>query len=135
MRLLFSITTKLTLWRVFTVISDITERKQAEEQFWLVVEASPNAIMLVDPAGQIHLVHRQAEELFGYPRPELLGQSVETLVPVQFRTQPLRDRDAFSTAPSARLMGAGRDLFGLRRDGSQVPVEIGLSPITTSEGF
>jgi PAS domain S-box-containing protein len=113
---------------------DITERKQAEEQFRLVVEAAPNAIILVSPAGQISLINERAEALFGYTREELLGQPIDLLVPPQFRAHHHNYRDAFFSAPTARPMGAGRDLFGLRQDGSQVPVEIGLNPITTTEG-
>jgi PAS domain S-box-containing protein len=117
-----------------TTMLDITERKQAEEQFRLVVEASPNAIILVDLAGSISLVNKRAESLFGYTRQELMGQPVEMLVPQQFRTHHSDYRATFFGSPSARPMGAGRDLFGLRKDGSQVPVEIGLNPITTVEG-
>ncbi|MCL4294638.1 MAG: PAS domain S-box protein [Anaerolineae bacterium] len=116
------------------LLKEVVERKLAEEQFRLVVEASPNAIILVDPAGRIHLVNRQAETLFGYTREELLGQSVELLVPPQIRGQHHHERNIFFSAPQARPMGAGRDLFGWRKDGSPAPLEIGLAPITTSEG-
>ncbi len=110
------------------------ERQRAEAQFQAVVEAAPNAFILVNQQGQIALVNTQAEKLFGYSRQELLGQSIELLVPAAFRAQHHRDRAAFAAAPTARPMGAGRDLFGLRRDGSQAPVEIGLSPLTTAAG-
>lgn len=123
-----------SLQEVIGLAHDITEQKQAEEQFRLVVEASPNAIILVDTAGQINLVNARAETLFGYTRPELLGQPVEMLIPMPLRAEHVRYRDSFLEAPSARPMGAGRDLFGLHQDGSQVPVEIGLNPITTSTG-
>ncbi|HEX9926786.1 MAG TPA: PAS domain S-box protein [Anaerolineae bacterium] len=115
-------------------IRDITERKQAETQFRLALEASPQAIILVSPEGQINLVNAQAETLFGYTRVELLGQPVEMLAPPQVRAHHDHLREAFFAAPSPRPMGAGRDLFGLRKDGSQVPIEIGLNPITTAEG-
>ncbi|MEW5957485.1 MAG: PAS domain S-box protein, partial [Chloroflexota bacterium] len=114
--------------------TDITGRRQVGEQFRLVVEASPSAIILVDTAGKINLVNARAEALFGYTREELLGQSIELLVPPPARDQHRRDRDIFLTTPQARLMGVGRDLFGQRKDGSSVPLEIGLVPITTSEG-
>jgi PAS domain S-box-containing protein len=123
-----------SLQEVIGLAHDITEQKQAEEQFRLVVEASPNAIILVDTAGKINLVNARAETLFGYTRPELLGQPIEMLIPMPFRAEHVRYRDSFLEAPSARPLGAGRDLFGLHRDGSQVPVEIGLNPITTSTG-
>ncbi len=119
---------------VLASIIDITERKRAEQQLRLVVEATPNAIILVSPAGKISLVNRQAEALFGYSREQLLGQLIEMLVPMQFHAHHEQYRDSFFDAPLARPMGAGRDLFGLRQDGSQVPVEIGLNPITTTEG-
>jgi PAS domain S-box-containing protein len=107
--------------------------KQVEEQFRLLVEALPNAIILVDAAGRINLVNARAETLFGYARAELVGRPVEILVPQQFRTHHNEYRTAFFSAPTARPMGAGRDLFGLRKDGRQVPVEIGLNPITIAE--
>jgi PAS domain S-box-containing protein len=115
-------------------VQDITERKQAEEQFRLLVEASPSAIMLINMDHQITLVNARAEALFGYTRQELIGQSVELLVPPQFRAQHRHYRASFFVAPQARSLGVGRDIFGWRKDGSQVPVEIGLTPITTSEG-
>lgn len=119
---------------VLASIIDITERKRAEQQLKLVVEATPNAIILVSPAGKISLVNRQAEALFGYSREQMLGQLIEMLVPMQFRAHHNAYRDSFFDNPDARPMGAGRDLFGLRHDGTQVPVEIGLNPITTTEG-
>jgi PAS domain S-box-containing protein len=115
-------------------IRDLTERRQAEDQFRRVVEAAPNAMILVSPAGQIHLVNARTEALFGYPRSVLLGQSIELLVPPPFHMTHAHQRQAFFAAPEARPMGAGRDLFGLCQDGRQVPVEIGLNPITTSTG-
>jgi PAS domain S-box-containing protein len=119
---------------VLASIIDITERKRAEEQFRLTVEASPSAIILASKAGSISLVNAQTEKLFGYTREELLGQPIEMLVPPHFRTYHSNYRDTFFSTPTVRPMGAGRDLFGLHKDGSQVPVEIGLNPITTSEG-
>jgi PAS domain S-box-containing protein len=115
-------------------IRDITERKRAEEKFRLAIEASPQAIILMNVEGQINLVNAQAEALFGYTRAELLGQSVEMLVPPPFRAHHGQQRDAFFATPTPRPMGVGRDLSGLRKDGSLVPVEIGLNPITTTEG-
>jgi PAS domain S-box-containing protein len=126
--------TGLIWWTARLLQRTDAERKQAEEQFRLVVEGSPNAMILVSAAGQIHLVNAQTEALFGYTQAELLGQPVEMLVPPQFRAYHDRYRDTFFAAPAARPMGAGRDLFGLRKDGSQVPIEIGLNPITTSAG-
>jgi two-component system sensor kinase FixL len=84
--------------------------------------------------GLITLVNTQTEKLFGYDRRELLGRPVEMLVPQRFRPHHGGLRSAFFAAPATRAMGAGRDLFGLRQDGSEVPVEIGLSPIVTADG-
>jgi len=115
--------------RVLASIIDITERKRAEERFRRVVESAPNAIILVDRNGQIVMVNAQTEKLFGYIRQELIGQSVDILVPQRFRGMHAGYRGAFFANPSVRAMGAGRDLFGLRKDGVEIPVEIGLNPI------
>jgi PAS domain S-box-containing protein len=115
-------------------IIDVTERRKSEERFQLVVEAAPNAMIMVGSDGLIALVNTQTEKLFGYERHELLGQPMEMLVPERFRSKHSGHRDAFFVAPAARAMGAGRDLFALRRDGKEVPVEIGLNPISTAQG-
>ena len=117
------------------VMRDITERKRAEEKFRLVVESAPNAMVMVDRTGQIVLVNAQTEKLFGYRRDELLGQSVELLVPERFRAAHPEHRAGFCAHPEARAMGVGRDLSGRRQDGSEFPVEIGLNPIATDEGL
>jgi len=116
-----------------TVI-DVTERNRSEDHFRSVVDAAPNAMLMVDRSGAITLVNAQTERLFGYPRDELLGTSVENLVPERFRGGHGGLRDGFHRAPSTRSMGAGRDLFGLRRDGTEVPIEIGLNPLSTPQG-
>ena len=116
-------------------IVDITERKRAEEQFRLVVEAAPNSIVVSDEAGKIVLVNAQTEKLFGYKREELIGCDIETLVPERYRQKHPHHRSIFMDHPSARPMGVGRDLFGLRKDGSEFPVEIGLNPINTEQGL
>lgn len=100
----------------------------------LVVESAPNALIMVDAHGTIALVNSQAEDLFGYTRVELLGKPIEMLVPERYRTQHSEQRSGFFHHPSKRAMGAGRDLYGLRKDGSEVPVEIGLTPIRMPEG-
>ncbi len=114
---------------------DITKRKQAEEQFRLVVEAAPNAMIMVNPEGHITLVNTQAEAVFGYAREELIGHPIEMLVPERFRSHHMGYRHGYSSDARARPMGAGRELFGLRKDGSEVPIEIGLNPIHMSEGL
>jgi two-component system, LuxR family, sensor kinase FixL len=114
---------------------DITKRKQAEEQFRLVVEAAPNAMIMVNAEGRITLVNTQAEAVFGYAREELIGHPIEMLVPERFRSNNMGDRRCYFCDPRARPMGAGRELFGRRKDGSEVPIEIGVNPIHTSEGL
>ena len=118
----------------FKIIRDLTERKRAEERFRLAVESAPNAMVMVNQDGRIVLVNSQTERLFGYTRKELLGAHVEILVPQAFRGKHPEARKKFFSNPEARSMGAGRDLFGLRKDGTQFPVEIGLNPIETDEG-
>jgi PAS domain S-box-containing protein len=117
------------------ILMDITERKQAEEKFRLVVEAVPNGIILVDKKGRIVLVNSQAEKLFGYTREEMIGHSVEVLVPERFRGAHPAFRGAFLAAPEKRPMGRGRELFACRKDGSEFPVEIGLNPVQTPGGM
>jgi PAS domain S-box-containing protein len=98
------------------------------------VEASPSGILLVNQTGQIVLANSQIEELFGYGREELIGHSVEILVPERFASEHPEHRRKFFAGPAARAMGAGRELFGRRKDGSEFPVEIGLNPIKTQNG-
>jgi two-component system, LuxR family, sensor kinase FixL len=114
---------------------DITKRMQAEEQFRLVVEAAPSAMIMVNTEGCITLVNTQAEAVFGYSRQELLGRPIETLVPERFRCHHAEYRHGYFGDASARPMGAERELFGLRKDGTEVPIEIGLNPIQTAEGL
>ena len=118
---------------VLAAIIDISERKRAENLQRAVVEAAPNAIVMIGGDGKIALVNAQAEKLFGYSRRELVGEPVERLVPERYRSGHSTHRGGFMTSPSSRAMGAGRDLYGLRRDGSEVPIEIGLSPVETPE--
>jgi two-component system, LuxR family, sensor kinase FixL len=112
---------------------DVTERKQAQDLFRLVVEASPNGIVLADSQGHIVLVNARAEKLFGYGREELVGQSIEILVPERFREHPAYQA-AFHASPVARAMDGERELFAQRKDGTEFPVEIGISPIQSPEG-
>jgi len=114
---------------VLATIIDITERKRANEQFRLVVESAPNAMILVDESGSIVMLNRQVEILFGYSRDELTGKKVEMLIPSRLQYQHPKLREKYNVQPEARPMGAGRDLFGVRKDGTEVPVEIGLNPL------
>jgi len=120
--------------RMRGVALDITLRKQAEERFRLVVEAAPNAMVMINGEGKIELANAQTEAVFGYTRQELVGHPVELLVPERFRSQHPEYRRIYQANPTARAMGAGRELFGRRKDGSEVLVEIGLNPIYASEG-
>ncbi len=106
-----------------------------DDRFRLVVEAAPNAIIVTNAHGQIELVYRQAERLFGYSRSELLGRQVETLIPDRFRPHHPALRGNFMENPSTRPMGAGRDLYAFTKDGREIPIEIGLNPIHTEEGM
>jgi PAS domain S-box-containing protein len=116
------------------IVRNLTERKRAGEQFRLVVEASPNGMLMVDQSGTILLVNRQIEQLFGYERAELIGQSVEMLVPQRMRPHHADDRAKFIAHSESRAMGKGRDLYGVKKDGQEFPLEIGLNPIRTSDG-
>ncbi len=120
---------------VLSSIVDITERKRSDALVRQVVEAAPNAMVVADPEGRITLVNHQAELTFGYAREELLGMSVDQLVPERFRAGHPAKRAQFHASPERRAMGAGRDLFGLRKDGTEFPVEIGLNPVETDDGL
>lgn len=112
----------------------MTDAHPSEAWFQLVFEAAPNAMLMVDGDRAIRLVNRGAEALFGYDRRELIGRPVEVLLPPRFAGRHAAHAQAFLERPSARAMGAGRDLYGLRKDGTEVPIEIGLSPVETSAG-
>ena len=112
----------------------MTANEPGDELFRLAVESAPNSMILVDESGKIVLVNAQTEKLFGYPRSELLGQAIELLVPPRFRAAHPGQRGSFFADPRTRSMGAGRDLFGIRKDGTEVPVEIGLNPLRTEQG-
>jgi two-component system, LuxR family, sensor kinase FixL len=114
---------------------DITELKQAQDRFRLVVEASPNGIVLVNAQNHIVLVNACGEKLFGYRREELIGQSVEVLVPERFRGELPAHRENLNAATARGAMGgAGLELFARRKDGTEFPVEIGSSLIESEEG-
>lgn len=106
----------------------------SDERFRTVVEAAPNAMVMISADGRIEMVNVQAERLFGYPRSEMLGRPIEILLPDRLQGGHSALRRSFFDEPEARLMGAGRDLFARRKDGREFPVEIGLNPIETDQG-
>jgi len=95
----------------------------------VLLESAPNGFVLVDENGIVKLVNASAEKLFGYKREELVGRSVESLVPEHYRSEHRNVRAAYQEKPEERPMGLGRDLSGRRKDGSEFPVEIGLNPV------
>ena len=118
-----------------SAIRDISDRRKADAKFRALLESAPDAMVIVDRAGRIAIVNAQTEQMFGYRRHELLGQPVEVLVPMPYRNRHERHRHGYATAAHARPMGAGLELFAVRKDGTQFPVEISLSPLETEEGL
>ncbi|HZZ78912.1 MAG TPA: PAS domain S-box protein [Gemmataceae bacterium] len=109
--------------------------RESQERARLVVESAPNGLIMVDGDGLITLVNEMTVKLFGYSRTELIGQPVELLVPDRLRAKHSDLRASFFAAPSARTMGEGRDLHGRRKDGSEFPIDISLSPVQTPAGL
>ncbi|UYL09254.1 PAS domain-containing sensor histidine kinase [Bdellovibrio sp. SKB1291214] len=108
--------------------------KSDSNKFNIIVDSVPNGLIVVDQRGEILMCNAEMEKLFGYDKGELLGQSLEILVPREVRSNHVGHRTGFFAHPSKRQMGAGRDLRGIRKDGSEIPVEIGLNPLETEQG-
>ena len=119
---------------VVGAIRDVTERRRTDEKFRGLLEAAPDAMVIVSASGKIVRVNTQTERVFGYPREELLGKPIEQLIPARFRDRHEAHRAAYAEARRPRGMGVGLELFGLRKDGTEFPVEISLSPLATDEG-
>ena len=118
-----------------TAIRGAVQREQSEMKFRGLLEAAPDAMVIVDESGTISLVNSQTEKLFGYSRDELLGKSVDMLLPERYRPKHAAHRTDFFSAPRARAMGAGLELRGVRKGGEEFPVEISLSPLETDSGM
>jgi PAS domain S-box-containing protein len=119
---------------VVETIVDISVRKRLERMFQRMVEVAPCGMVMIDAHGRIVLVNPHAELMFGYARTELIGNALEMLLPERFVATHGGHRSAFAAAPSIRQMGVGRDLTARRKDGTEFPVEIGLSPVPGEEG-
>ena len=114
---------------------NINARKELETRLLKVIESMPNGIIMVNYLGVIEIVNAQAEKIFGYDRDELIGHTIEKLIPQHIaQTHPYYRADFFQN-PSPRIMGAGRELFGLHRNGSEIPIEIGLAPVESKDGI
>jgi PAS domain S-box-containing protein len=119
---------------ILEINNDVTARKKAEKRFQQLLEAAPDAMVIVGDRGHIELVNAQAEKLFGYPRAELLGQSIELLIPARFHGRHAAHRSGYFRDPRVRPMEAGLELYGQRKDGTEFPVEVSLSPLQTEQG-
>lgn len=119
---------------VVASIVDITKRKQLEDRFVSVIEASPYGKLLIDAKGIIQMINPSMLKLFGYTKEELLGKSMDVLLPERYRDIHSKHRDDYAKNPTLRAMGLGRDLTGRHKDGSEIPIEIGLNPVQTDEG-
>ena len=121
---------------VSAVVPTLDQANQSLElSFRSLFESAPDAMLLTDDQGKILLLNARTEQMFGYSREELIGERVETLIPERFRANHTDHRSAYSATPGIRPMGNGYVLCGLKKDGSEFPVEISLSPMKTDRGM
>jgi PAS domain S-box-containing protein len=116
------------------IVRDLTARRTTDAMFEGLLESAPDAMVITGPDGRIQLVNRQTEELFGYGRDELVGERIEKLLPQRLHDRHTRHLSGYFAAPKVRQMGSGLDLLAVRRDGSEFPVEISLSPLQGADG-
>lgn len=131
---LSAVTTSAGTQAVATVI-DISARKRLEKTFQSIVASAPYGLLMIDETGRIELCNARLERMFGYATNELIGRSVDDLLPERYRADHGGHRRAFAAAPAAREMGEGRDLMAMHKSGAEFPVEIGLNPVPGERGL
>ena len=114
---------------------DVTEQRMAEIKFKGLLESAPDAMVIVNDKGKIQLINKQAEKLFGYQSEELINKPVELLIPKRYKDKHTSHRDLFFNIPKTRKMGQGRELYGINKEGLEIPIQISLSPLKTEEGL
>jgi PAS domain S-box-containing protein len=112
----------------------VVKRERADERFRLLFEAAPTGLLAVDATGRIVLLNARVEKMFGYRREDLIGEAIEVLVPYRLRGRHIGRRIAFTAAPQMRQMGTSSHFFGVRKDGSEFPIEVGLDTVVTAMG-
>lgn len=118
---------------VCATVRDITDRKRSEERFRQLVDSAPDPLVITDTAGTIVLASERAQAVFGYTAAELVGESIEVLVPTRYHAAHRRMRQRFAANPRFRPVGSGQELYARHRDGSEIPVAISLAPLVTDD--
>lgn len=114
---------------------DITQQNMAERKFRGLLESAPDAMVIVNETGKIQLVNKQAEKLFGYSAEEIRNKPVDSLIPMRFKENHMRHSLEYFQNPNTRSMGEGQELFGISKNGEEIPIQISLSPLKTEEGL